>query len=141
MSEKMGPQAYGAKEEELFLGREVTKHHNFSEETGRLIDEEVKKIISIAEKRAGDILSTNIDKLHALSNVLLEREILDSEEIDKVLRGEQLPALVKNENGNPAVPSVSPAPVIEQAVAAASPLESNGKSEAKPKPRTRTRKS
>ncbi|MFA6440550.1 MAG: hypothetical protein WCX28_14685, partial [Bacteriovoracaceae bacterium] len=119
-------------------GREVTKHHNFSEETGKLIDDEVKRIISIAEKRAGDILSTNIDKLHALSNVLLEREILDSEEIDKVLRGEQLPALVKNGNGT-AIPA--PDPVIEQAAAIIAQQETNGKTDAKPKPRSRTRKS
>ncbi len=145
MSEKMGPQAYGAKEEELFLGREVTKHHNFSEETGRMIDEEVKKIISTAEKRATDILSQNIDKLHALSNVLLEREILDSEEIDKVLRGEQLPPIIKNGNGkteNNATPV--PAPVVEQAIAMAVESDSNGSTSEKPsaktKPRSRAKK-
>ncbi|MFA6456163.1 MAG: ATP-dependent zinc metalloprotease FtsH [Bacteroidota bacterium] len=142
MSEKMGPLTYGAKEEELFLGREITKHRDYSEDTGKMIDEEVKKIISTAEKRAIEILSSNIDKLHALSNVLLEREILDSEEIDKVLRGEQLPALVKNGNGNaPAVPEVSvPAPVLEKAVVATA-QEENGKSEPKSKPRPRARKS
>ncbi len=131
MSEKMGPLTYGAKEEELFLGREVTKHRDYSEETGKTIDEEVRKIITTAEKRAVEILSNNIDKLHMLSNVLLEREILDSEEIDKVLRGEELPALEKNTNG-----ASVPAPVIEQAVAAA--VEA---APAKPKSRTRTRKS
>ena len=140
MSEKMGPLTYGAKEEELFLGREITKHRDYSEETGKMIDEEVKKIISTAEKRAIEILSSNIDKLHALSNVLLEREILDSEEIDKVLRGEQLPALVKNGNGNaPAV--VIPAPVLEKAVVAATQQDVNGKSEQKTKSRPRARKS
>lgn len=145
MSEKMGPQAYGAKEEELFLGREVTKHHNFSEETGRMIDEEVKKIISSAEKRATDILSQNIDKLHALSNVLLEREILDSEEIDKVLRGEQLPPIIKNGNGKSEKNADPvPVPVVEQAVAMAAESESNGsaveKPAAKTKPRSRAKK-
>ncbi|NUN68405.1 MAG: ATP-dependent zinc metalloprotease FtsH [Bacteroidetes bacterium] len=137
MSERMGPLTYGAKEEELFLGREVTKHRDYSEETGKMIDEEVKKIISTAEKRAIDILSTNIDKLHALSNVLLEREILDSEEIDKVLRGEQLPAIVKNGNG-PAAPAAAPAP----ATAAPAPVQAaeEPKAEAKPKPRSRAKK-
>ncbi|MBW7888305.1 MAG: ATP-dependent metallopeptidase FtsH/Yme1/Tma family protein [Bacteroidetes bacterium] len=94
MSEKLGPLTYGAKEEELFLGREITKHQNYSNDTGKIIDEEIKKIITTAEKRAETILRENIDKLHALSNALLEREILDSEEIDKVLRGEALPPLV-----------------------------------------------
>nr|MBP9212876.1 AAA family ATPase [Bacteroidota bacterium] len=137
MSERMGPLTYGAKEEELFLGREVTKHRDYSEETGKAIDEEVKKIISSAEKRAIDILTTNIDKLHALSNVLLEREILDSEEIDKVLRGEQLPAIVKNagEAGAPPAPAAEPAPAVPVAEAAPAP-----KAEAKPKPRSRAKK-
>ncbi|MEW5800036.1 MAG: ATP-dependent zinc metalloprotease FtsH [Bacteroidota bacterium] len=144
MSEKMGPIAYGAKEEELFLGREITKHRDFSEDTGRIIDEEVKKIISTAEKRTTEILTENIDKLHALANALLEREILDSEEIDKVLRGEQLPPLAKNGNGA-ANGSVStalqqlPAPVVEQGIAAAA-QDSVEKKETKTKVTPRTRK-
>lgn len=118
MSEKMGPISYGAKEEELFLGREVTKHHDFSSDTGKMIDEEVKKIITNAEKRSIQILTDNIDKLHALSNVLLEREILDSEEIDKVLRGETLPPIVKNGNGTPKSNApVIPPHIVEQVVA------------------------
>ena len=145
MSEKMGPLTYGAKEEELFLGREITKHRDYSEETGKTIDEEVKKIINVAEKRAIEILSANIDKLHTLSNVLLEREILDSEEIDKVLRGEQLPAIIKSGNGTSANTVPVPAPVLEQAVALSAQQKSNGnadeKSAAKPKPRSRAKKS
>ena len=146
MSEKMGPLTYGAKEEELFLGREITKHRVYSEGTGKMIDEEVKKIITIAEKRAIEILSANIDKLHALSNVLLEREILDNEEIEKVLRGEQLPAIIKDGNGSsnsaaastPAVPSPISDPL--PATAAADQQKSNGKSAAKVKPRPRAKK-
>nr|MBP6673539.1 AAA family ATPase [Bacteroidota bacterium] len=142
MSEKMGPLTYGAKEEELFLGREVTKHRDYSEETGKSIDEEVKKIINSAEKRAIEILSSNIDKLHMLSNILLEREILDSEEIDKVLRGEQLPALEKNAGATATVaPGEVPAPVIAEAAAAAVQTEAAVTPEVKPKPRTRARKS
>ncbi len=146
MSDKMGPITYGAKEEELFLGREITKHQNYSDDTGRTIDEEVKKIISVAEKRATTILTENIDKLHALSTILLEREILDSEEIDKVLRGETLPPLVKNGNGvptqnaKPAAP-VIPQHIIDQVVADMEKKqteEKNGKSE--PKKGIRSRK-
>ncbi len=99
MSEKLGPLTYGAKEEEIFLGREVTKHRDFSEDTANVIDDEVKKIVSSCMKRAEKILSDNIDKLHSLSNALLEREILDGEEIDKLLRGETLPP-VERKNGN-----------------------------------------
>ena len=99
MSEKLGPLTYGAKEEEIFLGREVTRHRDFSEDTANVIDDEVKKIVSSCMKRAEKILSENIDKLHRLSNTLLEREILDGEEIDKILRGETLPP-IERKNGN-----------------------------------------
>jgi cell division protease FtsH len=104
MSDRLGPLTYGAKEEEIFLGREVTKHRDFSEDTANVIDDEVKKIVSSCMKRAEKILSENIDKLHRLSNALLEREILDGEEIDKILRGETLPPLErKNGNGESSV--------------------------------------
>jgi cell division protease FtsH len=103
MSEKLGPLAYGAKEEELFLGREITRSRNFSETTAVTIDGEVRKIISSAMKRSEKILRENIETLHRLSNALLEREILDSDEIDKIIRGEDLPPPIeKRKNGDPA---------------------------------------
>jgi len=95
MSDKLGPLAYGQNEEEIFLGREITRHQNYSEKTAQDIDDEVKRIILDAEKRAEKILSDNIDMLHNLSKELLEREILDSEEIDKIMNGEDLPPLRK----------------------------------------------
>jgi cell division protease FtsH len=111
MSDKLGPLTYGAKEEEIFLGREITRRRDFSEDTGRVIDDEVKKIVTACMKRADKILESNIDKLHLLANALLEREILDGEEIDRVLRGEILPPLEKKD-GNGATLSVStPVPV------------------------------
>jgi cell division protease FtsH len=96
MSEKLGPIAYGAKEEEIFLGREITKHKDFSEQTAQDIDSELKKIINSGMERAEKILLENVDLLHRLSKELLEREILDGEEIDKVMRGEELPPLKRN---------------------------------------------
>ncbi len=93
MSEKLGPLSYGAKEEELFLGREITKTRNFSENTAIAIDAEIKSIVTNAMKRADKILKDNIKVLHKLANALLEREILDSEEIDKIIRGEELPPI------------------------------------------------
>jgi cell division protease FtsH len=96
MSEKMGPISYGAKEEELFLGREVTKHQEFSELTAQEIDSEVKIIINDAMIRSENILKENIDVLHKLSQELLDREILDSDEINKIINGEELPPLKKN---------------------------------------------
>ena len=97
MSEKLGPMSYGAKEEEIFLGREIQKHRDYSEKTAIDIDEEIRGIISIAMNRAEKILRDNIDLLHKLSLELLEREILDSEEIDRIIKGEELPPMPVNQ--------------------------------------------
>ncbi len=99
MSDKLGPLAYGQKEEEIFLGREITRSKNYSESTAVLIDQETKSIISKGMDRAEKILLDNIDILHRLANVLLEREILDGDEIDKLIRGEELPPLEPRKNG------------------------------------------
>jgi cell division protease FtsH len=88
MSEKMGPISYGAKEEELFLGREVTKHQEFSEATAQEIDKEIKAIVMEAMELSENILRENMDILHKLSKELLEREILDADEINKIMNGE-----------------------------------------------------
>jgi len=96
MSEKLGPLAYGSKEEEIFLGREITKHKDFSEQTAQDIDSEIKKIVMAGMERAEKILNENVDLLHRLSKELLEREILDNEEIEKIMRGEELPPVKKN---------------------------------------------
>jgi cell division protease FtsH len=109
MSEKLGPLSYGAKEEELFLGREITRTRNFSEQTAVAIDAEVRRIVTTAMKRSEKILKDNIKTLHRLSNALLEREILDSEEIDKVIRGEELPPVDKRVNGTPTAKASQPA--------------------------------
>lgn len=100
MSEKLGPLAYGAKEEEIFLGREIQRHKDYSEKTAQEIDEEVKSIIRKAEQRAETILKENIDLLHKLSKELLEREILDGEEIDAIIKGQELPPVQKPEKSN-----------------------------------------
>jgi len=96
MSEDMGPLAYGKNEEEIFLGREITKHNNYSELTAQEIDKEIKKIVMDGISRAEKILNENIEILHKLSKELLEREILDSEEIDKIIKGEKLPPMKKS---------------------------------------------
>ncbi len=96
MSDKLGPLSYGAKEEEIFLGREIQKHRDYSERTAIEIDDEIRRIVYDAMNRAEKILSDNMDLLHKLSLQLLEREILDSEEIDTLIRGEELPPVKKN---------------------------------------------
>lgn len=93
MSDKMGPMSYGAKEEEIFLGREIQKHRDYSEKTAIEIDEEVRGIINNSMNRAEKILRDNIELLHKLSKELLEREILDSEEIERIIKGEALPPI------------------------------------------------
>ncbi|MEO0128246.1 MAG: ATP-dependent zinc metalloprotease FtsH [candidate division WOR-3 bacterium] len=85
MSEKLGPLTYGEKQEEIFLGREIGIHRDYSEETAREIDEEVKNIITKAERIAEDIIKNNIDKLKLLAEKLLEKEILNGEEIDEII--------------------------------------------------------
>jgi len=96
MSDKMGPMSYGAKEEEIFLGREIQKHRDYSEKTAIEIDEEIRSIINHGMNRAEKILMDNIDIL--LSKELLEREILDSEEIEKIIKGEELPPILADES-------------------------------------------
>jgi cell division protease FtsH len=115
MSDKLGPLAYGAKEEELFLGREVTKTRNFSENTAIAIDSEVRSIVTRAMKRADKILKENAKILHRLASALLEREILDSEEIDKIIRGEELPPVDKQISKTLSPPAKSPEAKISQA--------------------------
>ncbi len=97
MSEKMGPLSYGAKEEEIFLGREIQKHRDYSEKTAVEIDDEVRSIVNKGMVRAEKILNENIDLLHKLSKELLEREILDAEEINRIIQGEDLPPVPKKE--------------------------------------------
>ncbi len=91
MSDKLGPMSYGAKEEEIFLGREIQKHRDYSEKTAIDIDEEIRVIINQAMNRSEKILRDNIGLLHSLSKELLEREILDSDEIERIIKGEELP--------------------------------------------------
>jgi cell division protease FtsH len=92
---------FGKKEEEIFLGREIAQHRDYSEQTAQEIDREVRNIITQAEKKVEQLLSENMDKLHRLAEALLEREILDGEEIDLLLAGKELPRKVNSgKSGN-----------------------------------------
>lgn len=99
MSETLGPMTFGKREEMIFLGKEISQQRDYSEKTAVMIDEEVKSLVEGSYRKAYDLLSENIDKLHSLANALLEREILDHEEIDKVLKGEELEPLPKPRRG------------------------------------------
>jgi cell division protease FtsH len=89
MSTQLGPLTFGKNEEHIFLGREVARQKDYSEDTAILIDREIKQIVFDSLTRARMILEQNIDKLHALARALLERESLDSEEIARILRAQQ----------------------------------------------------
>ena len=82
MSDKLGPMTLGAGQEEVFLGRDFAQSKEYSEETASLIDAEVKSIIETAYRNAEEILKMNIDKLHAVAGVLLEKEKIDGEEFE-----------------------------------------------------------
>src|SRR5438034_48715 len=93
MSERLGPLTFGTKEEFVFLGREISQHRDYSEKTAIMIDEEVRSLVDGAYNHARQLLMDNLDKLHVLAMALLEREMLDGEEVEKVLRGEKLDPL------------------------------------------------
>jgi cell division protease FtsH len=87
MSEKLGPLAFGQKEEQIFLGREFAQHKDYSEETAVLIDQEIRDIVTGAYDKANKILTDNMNVLHALAEALLERETLVEKEIDAIIAG------------------------------------------------------
>jgi len=90
MSERLGPLTYGKKEQEIFLGREITQHRDFSEDTAKIIDEEVRIIVETAEIRANKILKDNLKSLKLLAETLLEHEVIDGEDIKRLLEGKKL---------------------------------------------------
>ena len=87
MSEKMGPLTYGSKEEQVFLGRDFNAQKNFSDETAKLIDLEVKSLVMGGYNTAVDLLTKNRETLEKLSLALLEHETLDLKEITEIIDG------------------------------------------------------
>jgi cell division protease FtsH len=86
---KLGPLSYGKKDEEIFLGKELVKHKDYSEKTAVAIDNEIKNIVFDCYNITKSILEENIDKLHTLANALLEKETLSGEEIDEMIFGKK----------------------------------------------------
>ncbi|MBN2442369.1 MAG: ATP-dependent zinc metalloprotease FtsH [Spirochaetales bacterium] len=85
MSKDLGPIAYGQKEEPIFLGKEIARHKEYSEETAEKIDHEIKRIVNAGLEKAREMLSKNQDKLKILAETLVARETLDGEEIAELL--------------------------------------------------------
>ena len=86
MSEDLGPLSYGKGEEQIFLGREISHPRDYSEETARKIDEEVTLLIKNSYKRAKKILNENLDILHKLADLLLDKETVKGDELDALIR-------------------------------------------------------
>jgi cell division protease FtsH len=89
MSEQLGLLSYGKKEEQIFLGREIAQHRDYSESTAVKIDQEVKRIVSKNHEKVKKLLSENIDTLKRLAEDLLERESLDADEVHAIVNGKQ----------------------------------------------------
>jgi len=106
MSE-LGPLAFGKKEEAIFLGREIAQHRDFSEATAVDIDKEVKRIVSGAYEKARNILNTNKETLERIAQALLDREVLDANEVRMLIEGTPLPE--KPRTPPPSTPPLAPA--------------------------------
>jgi cell division protease FtsH len=87
MSENLGPLNYGKKEELIFLGKEMQRQRDFSETTAKEIDEELKSIVTKCFEKARTLIVHNVDALHAIATALLDKEVLDGQEIDDILAG------------------------------------------------------
>jgi len=88
----LGPMTFGKKEEQIFLGREIAQHRDFSDDTAKQIDAEVRIFVDNAYKSAYTILESNQDIMHRMAAALLERETLDAAEIKLIIEGKELPA-------------------------------------------------
>ncbi|HXV74554.1 MAG TPA: cell division protein FtsH, partial [Sphingomonadales bacterium] len=129
MSEKLGPLMYQENEEEVFLGHSVARQQNVSEETARLIDAEVKRVVDEAYARAQKILKTHLKDLHAIAKALLEYETLTGDELRALLKGEK----IEREPPKAAAPETAKKKV-KSAVPAAGRKDTPGDFGAEPQP-------
>ncbi|MGZ4896811.1 MAG: ATP-dependent zinc metalloprotease FtsH [Candidatus Angelobacter sp.] len=96
----LGPLTFGKKEEQIFLGRELSQHRDFSEETAREIDSEVRRLVNTGYEKAKSVILENRDAMVRIALALLEREVLDANELKLILEGKQLPARVIPQKGD-----------------------------------------
>jgi cell division protease FtsH len=90
---RLGPLTFGKKEEQIFLGREIAQHRDFSEETARQIDLEVRRLIDEAYQSAHALVASHADAMHRIGAALLERETIDAEEVRMLIEGKELPPM------------------------------------------------
>jgi len=91
LSDELGPIAYGEEDDEVFLGRSVTQHKSVSDDTARRIDEVVRSILDKAYARTTELVTANLDKLHTMSQLLLQYETIDAPQIDAIMEGRDPP--------------------------------------------------
>ena len=111
MSEKMGPLTYGAKEEQVFLGKDFSQQKNFSDQTAKLIDQEVKALVMSGYEKACEIITEHRDSLEKMALALLDRETLNASEIKEIIEGKIPPVggdETKVESEGVAPPSAQP---------------------------------
>ena len=111
MSDSMGPLTFGKKEEQIFLGREIAQHQDYSEDTALKIDHEVKRFVTDAYARAQTILMEHKPRLIEMAEALLSRETLDAEQVRRIVAGEALDDPLP---AAPATPQVAPAPKAKE---------------------------
>ena len=85
MSDSLGPLTFGKKEEQIFLGREISQHRDYSELTAQKIDEEVRRLVTDAYAKTSNLIKDNLEALHQLAGALLEKETLDGKQIEEIL--------------------------------------------------------
>jgi cell division protease FtsH len=105
MSEELGPMTFGRREEQVFLGRDIAHHRDYSEHTAIEIDREVRRMVDAAFQRARKLLTENLPLLHAVSDRLLEKEVLDGGEVAEMVKayqeGRPFPASTPAPSGGP----------------------------------------
>ncbi len=125
LSEALGPLSYDENEDEVFLGRSVTKHQNVSDETHRLIDKEVRRIVETAHERARSILSENDRQLHLMADALMTYETIDARQIDQIMDGDEPdPPAGWNDNPPPGSPEAGDQTSNDGEVSGGSPATS-----------------
>jgi cell division protease FtsH len=102
----LGPLTFGKKDEQIFLGREIAQHRDFSEETAKQIDSEVRRFVNTGYENAKKLILENRDTLERIAQALLEREVLDAAELKMIIDGQQLPARVTPNKGDDGVQQV-----------------------------------
>jgi len=103
MSEVLGPITFGRRQEQVFLGRDISRDRNYSEEVASSIDREVRRLIEDAYAKTEEMLKQHIDKLHLVANVLLERETLEGEQLDQLLKTGKIEEKPLNKDEEPAL--------------------------------------